>query len=339
MVDWSNWQNSFKSGNSTSSNITVKIEPLLVPEQEPMEIDVSDEEVEVKVKDVEKDLNLVPMKDMQKSLVNTLDSISLVDMNNEDDKDNYDTLIVAETIDELKLGQEEKIFMHRLKKHSPLADPRLCPKPPMVEVLSYVAQMKKEEQYPWFISSQKTLVDNDLSPPDLPVLHRPYIQTYLIQYIPRLHAEFPPCSQARGFCQAEIISKGRFRLRALKFPNEVAISNSNNNMTPSLCFLCHLEKTNALWLDVRDSNFVADDICKVYCIQEFMVVVNVHGEYNTKSMIPGKVGRFHGIFAPFPIYNIRNYNVAEGHDGLNRIVESDDLVFRLPQVESGQIGY
>lgn len=244
--------------------------------------------------------------------------------------------ITPETIGEYKLGTTEQIFIHRLKKYSTLADPQVCTLPPLTDVLSYVAQLQSDQQPPWFIESQKMLVENGTVPPDIPVLYRQYIMKFMVQYTPS-KPEFKPCCQTRGNCQSEILSKGKFRLRALMLPNSMATSNPIGE----LCYLCHLHKVNIDWVKIRDQQ-EKKDLQKEkysYYIHDFVVEFNKEGEYKLEALIPTIKKRYQGIIGPFPLYNEKMYRMVQRNDGLWTWVESDKLVFRLSQVESGLVEY
>jgi hypothetical protein len=102
-----------------------------------------------------------------------------------------------------------------------------------------------------------------------------------------------------------------------------------------MCYLCHLACTNRYYHEARDKTNATDP----FVIHRFMVVVNQIGEYKLSMMLPGEAIKFQGLFGPFPIYNEQNYRVVvDPNTGKRRWVESDALVFRLPQAVSPQLG-
>jgi hypothetical protein len=136
-----------------------------------------------------------------------------------------------------------------------------------------------------------------------------------------------PCISPAGQCQSELL--GSFRCRALLLPNQLAL-----NDRVGMCYLCHLYTTNVRYIEARDQPDA--NLLPSYCIHAFNVQVNIVGEYRLDRMLPGIMNTFTGIWGPFPIYNVQNYQAVPNGpgDNLKRWVESDTMVFRLSQAVS-----
>jgi len=231
--------------------------------------------------------------------------------------------IVPLTLEEYNMESDDRIYVDRLKKKKKLADPKVSELPPAVDAFKYVSQLV--DKPPWFIQAQKVLLENYKDAPELISLTREYIQPYLIEYKPG--TKYSPCASPPGMCESEL--QGEFRCRALLFPNQIAMKDRIG-----YCYLCHLYKTNRLYIEARDRAVEMSEK-DLFCIHSFIVHVNVPGEYKLDKMLPGLVTGKEGLYGPFPAYNRNNYRVVtRSTDGLRQWVESDELVFRLPQVAS-----
>lgn len=238
------------------------------------------------------------------------------------------TPIQPRTLEEYAMEADDEIFVDRLKKSKKLADARVSELPPVVDAFQYVSQMV--DKPPWFIEAQKILLENYKNAPELVSLTREYLQPSLIEYKPSSLDHVEPCASPPNMCESEI--QGGFRCRALLFPNQIAVKDRIG-----YCYMCHLYKTNQLYVLARDRANELEEK-DLFCIHSFIVHVNVPGEYKLDKMLPGLVTGKEGLYGPFPAYNRNNYRVINRSvDGLQQWVESDELVFRLPQVASPQM--
>ena len=73
-------------------------------------------------------------------------------------------------------------------------------------------------------------------------------------------------------------------------------------------------------------------------IHHFGVQVDIEGEYKLSKTILGDTIAM-GIYAPVVQYNCDNYWLVDNYrdTGVRGIQESDELVFRLPQVASSGV--
>lgn len=266
--------------------------------------------------------------DKATTLADTLYNEQPMVIEEEAEEEEEEMEIVPETLEEYALDDTDKIFINRLKQHSKLADPKISEIPPVVDAFKYISKLTSDMQPPWFVTSQKTLLENHKNAPELVSLTRAYIRPFLVEHN-KLDPSSVPCASPPGQCESEL--HGKFRCRALLFPNQIALSDRIG-----YCYLCHLFKTNSLYIESRDRSSELEDK-DMFCIHSFIVHVNVVGEYRLEHMIPGTITGRNGLFGPFPVYNRNNYTwVKRASDGLRHWVENDALVFRLPQVALDQ---
>ena len=236
--------------------------------------------------------------------------------------------IEAKTIDEYKLGSKDSIFVHRLVSNSKLSRAEVQEIPPVVDAFQYIKTLESDLQPPWFFQAQKTLVENNKDYPEIVSISRAYIAPFLVEHSKHDNNSFP-CISPANECTSERL--GGFRCRALLFPNQLA-----TNDTIGYCYLCHLFRTNSLYIETRDNSLNTTD-GEVYRIHDFIVHVNVVGEYKLEYMLPGPINGKNGLFGPFPAFNQNNYKAITRSDDLKQWVENESMVFRLPQVALDQI--
>jgi hypothetical protein len=195
---------------------------------------------------------------------------------------------------ELK-DQKDVIFLRRLEEAGRLSDPRELPS--MKEVFSYISNLAT--QPPWYKACQNSIINSkSLKFPVMDVLTRGYIKDFLrVGVGNELVCNNPTCESMR---------MGGFRIRAIR---------------GTWCYLCHLFYTNKLYFESLNRK---NDNAKVYHIHEFMVQVDIIGEYRLDMTLMGDQN-VKGIYGPFPLFHTNNYTPIEGNKGW---IESDSLVFQ-----------
>lgn len=212
--------------------------------------------------------------------------------------------------------QEDAIFLKRLEDANRSGATPIHNLPPMRSVLSYIAQLKDEDQPMWFKSHQTAIVNSQyLNFPKMDVLTREYLQDHMRQPM----ATERPCGRLE--CESERL--GQFRCRELIIPSETDVSPH-----PGWCVMCHFYETNKRYAENLSRKKDKDPHELMQRIHSFIVPVDVIGEYQLNRTLMGDIECI-GIYGPFPVYNCNAYVRAELPNGLKCWKESDDMVFRL----------
>ncbi len=245
------------------------------------------------------------------------------------------------------------------------------------KVLQYCAKYKPKFPWFAQLQSHLVAEGGQYDHPDVPVMSRKVIQEFLREAKTHHDYERPCANLDRDpqvgdsylRCVAHELSEKQlgpgngFRLRELLLGGtETTIRNALANKmppqrvqaellpkAPGVCYLCHLWMALCLSIDQRDKlderarrdmpnvDTAADDD-DVQIINEFMVIVDVEGEYDGNYMLTSdKIGA--GIWGCFPLYNEDNYIVPKPTSRAipRHIIEKDGLVFRLTPASQEQI--
>lgn len=200
--------------------------------------------------------------------------------------------------------QRDVMFIRRLQETGRMGIPNKLPA--MVDVLNYIAQIPNQPL--WFKASQHAIINSkSLKFPTMDVLTRAFI----MQHMRTPTGDEVGCQNS--VCESERL--GGFRIRVLDIKDNY------------WCYLCHLSYTNHLYVESLNRK---QDTDRVYQIHFFMVQVDVPGEYRLEKTLIGEKD-VRGLFGPFPIYNVNNYTQTVFPNGCKGWLESDCMVFRLPQ--------
>lgn len=235
----------------------------------------------------------------------------------------------AETLEEYILKEPEAIFLKRLQAISAAnsVSEILQELPTQKDLYDYLEMLQKTAQPAWYRHSKLQLETTGYNIPVLPVLCRRYIAEFLRECDPRAEWERPCCN-----AECESQKRGGFRCRELLMPAEYArvletddIEERVRVLPPmvNLCYLCHLFFTNFYYWQRLFHGSTEDNITVIH---SFSVCFDVPGEYAMRYLLMGD-DKPCGIFGPFPLYNINNYQAHVDARGINYWVEADKLVF------------
>lgn len=228
--------------------------------------------------------------------------------------------------------------------------------PPPVEVLSYCRKFKNKE-CAWFYGINNMVADTEacVDYPDVPVLSREYLETFMREPDPREPYERPCFNLTRApymgegkiHCVAHRLSEAAlgggkgYRLRELLLPEQmtqinaaIAHNSSQNrgapvdprdwlNRVPELCVMCHVYVANMEYAKQKDKEVererMSDSAAAPY--DPGIVILNKF------MIIPNRVGEYPlnktlsgdanplGIWGPFPVWSDRNYLPVAGGGG------------------------
>lgn len=264
-------------------------------------------------------------------------------------------------------GDENVMFINKLKKQDYSHDNIISRIPPQREIMRYCA--KHKDKLPWYSYNQAYVTNTEgIDFQKMEVVNRDYIAQFLRECDPNAPEERPCLNLDRdpvqgdtfSRCESHRISEKRlgkgFKCREFLMPTifgQIEAAKKHNRRkpkqkqidasqwlpeVPEFCYLCYLKFVNRCYfgklhsdVERNESDFTEqsnNDIDENVIFHKFMVPIDSDGEYKLDCTLTGDENP-KGIVGPFPLYNCKAYTPEKTADGFYRFNESDTQVFRL----------